>query len=135
MDRSSKYTKTSPQADFTAIPPSRKNAPWQKVTESPIGEDAWNHSKQSREHPQLFSTAHGTTDRIEQMEELQEQEAFTNIASSSLPTSFLDTKKIPDDQATSSPSSHRRSSYTECGGHTVRSKPNPRSIKRDLNNI
>ncbi|KAI9303633.1 hypothetical protein BJ944DRAFT_268062 [Cunninghamella echinulata] len=104
-------------------------APWQ-AARSHDGEDAWNHSKESREHPQLYSTAYGTTDRIEQMEELQQLDHSIATTTTNEPKSSTN-KKSPDNN--NNDSYPRRSSFT--GGHTIHSKPSPRSIKRDLNNI
>ncbi|CAO3631124.1 unnamed protein product [Cunninghamella echinulata] len=132
MNPSSTYIGTTPQADYTAEPPKRKNAPWQ-AARSHDGEDAWNHSKESREHPQLYSTAYGTTDRIEQMEELQQLDQSITTATTTANESKSSNKSSDNNNNNNNDSYPRRSSFT--GGHTVHTKPSPRSIKRDLNNI
>ncbi|KAI8060466.1 hypothetical protein BC940DRAFT_246469, partial [Gongronella butleri] len=71
----------------------------------PRGESTWDRSKQAREHPEWFTTAHGTTDRLEQREEEPNQMASTSL-----------------------------SSYMDFG-HTVQQGHSYRSVHRDLDNI
>ncbi|EIE91926.1 hypothetical protein G6F46_012080 [Rhizopus delemar] len=84
-----------------------------KTDNYPIGQDAWNRSKESREHPELYSTGYGTVDR---------------------PWS----SETPDDEPpkrTSKRTPVERSESKEGFGHTVSHRHSPRSIKRDLNDV
>ncbi|CAO3703837.1 unnamed protein product [Rhizopus stolonifer] len=80
----------------------------------PVGQDAWNRSKESKEHPELHSTGYGTVDR-EWSEEEEQQKKETKKKTKHKPT--------------------QRASSKEGFGHTVAHEHAPRSIKRDLNNI
>ncbi|ORY94244.1 hypothetical protein BCR43DRAFT_517247 [Syncephalastrum racemosum] len=112
-------------ADFAAEPPASKTAPWQQHRE-PRGEDAWNHSKDAREHPELHSTAYGTVDSMDE----QEQEALHANDSSG---KSQKKKKDPHIQDNAHPEEgHSGASF----GHTVHSNRHPtRPVKRDLNNV
>ncbi|ORE02119.1 hypothetical protein BCV72DRAFT_258466 [Rhizopus microsporus var. microsporus] len=80
----------------------------------PIGQDAWNRSKESREHPELYSTGYGTVDR-----EWSNEEEETK----------------PQSKSTKQRKRPERSESKEGFGHTVPHQPSPRSVKRDLDNI
>lgn len=84
-----------------------------RIDKYPIGEDAWNRSKESRQHPELFSSGHGTVDLPWSTEEQ--------------PSDKKSTKK--ENQSNTDTKEHN------LGGHTVRHGYPTRSVKRDLNNI
>ncbi|KAI8083009.1 uncharacterized protein BX664DRAFT_361285 [Halteromyces radiatus] len=111
-------TSSPPQADFTAEPPKDTKAPWQAPI-SPKGESTWDHSQASREHPEWYTTAHGTTDRWEQHPPLEE------------PTSTEQQQKRNHHRRQTQDHPRRFMEY----GHTVQHPPSRRSIHRDLNNI
>ncbi|ORX44280.1 hypothetical protein DM01DRAFT_1312591 [Hesseltinella vesiculosa] len=111
------------QADFTASPPSRHEAPWMSPL-SVRGESAWDHSKMSRAHPEWTTTAHGTTDRLEQRDDREpEQISTTHPHKGKKYHQHLQPYTAP-----------RVGSYEEFG-HTIQHGPSFRSIHRDLENI
>ncbi|KAI8371774.1 uncharacterized protein BYT42DRAFT_616834 [Radiomyces spectabilis] len=111
----------SKPVDFTAEAPQNKDAPWQAPI-SPRGEDPWNQSKEARQHPEEFSTAHGTVDF----------DNSSDDANSSLQQHSQSSKK-KDPHNTKDAQPHDN---TEGFGHTV-SQPHvvDSTIKRDPDNI
>ncbi|KAI8880253.1 hypothetical protein K501DRAFT_255324 [Backusella circina FSU 941] len=87
----------------------------------PIGQDAWNRSKESREHPELHSTGHGTMSRE------WDTEAIIEGSSPSSANKIEDQNKDKDQK--------QDNGFGISFGHTTRRVHSPRSIKRDLNNI
>ncbi|KAI9282244.1 hypothetical protein BY458DRAFT_583548 [Sporodiniella umbellata] len=79
----------------------------------PVGQDSWNQSKESKEHPELHSTGHGTSDR----------EWSTDTVHEDKQTEAKGTRKLSESKS------------TEGFGHTVHHGHSTRSIKRDLNDI
>ncbi|KAI7876081.1 hypothetical protein K492DRAFT_210566 [Lichtheimia hyalospora FSU 10163] len=117
------------QADYTASPPNRK-APWQPPHHPAHGgEDAWDHSKDAREHPELHTTAYGTVDTSNLMEDQGDTDLMLKQQQSKDDDSSKDTH-----WQDSSPPAHRDESVF---GHTVpKLHPFPRApVKRDLNDI
>ncbi|KAI9265664.1 hypothetical protein EDC94DRAFT_603742 [Helicostylum pulchrum] len=90
------------------------------VDSYPVGEDSWNRSKESRAHPELHSSGHGTVDRPWSDGPQQTE------SSKPQPTEY--TKK-EDESNTDTAKEHN------FGGHTIKHPYSTRSVKRDLNNI
>ncbi|CAO3595433.1 unnamed protein product [Absidia cylindrospora] len=120
-----------PQADFTAEPPKDKKAPWQSPT-SPKGENAWDRSKASRDHPEWNTTAYGTTDRWEQHPPSADTPPSENQRQQHERKQRMSKRRSLDSQRKEL--GDRTASFME-SGHTVQHGPSQRSVYRDLNNI
>lgn len=86
---------------------------------NPIGQDSWNRSKESRQHPELHSSGHGTVDLPWSSHTDNKQDSKTNSNS----------KMSSDEEEKQDKKQHN------LGGHTRKREYLPRSVKRDLNNI
>lgn len=105
-------------------------APWQPPHHPAHGgEDSWDHSKDAREHPELHTTAYGTVDTSNLLEEQGDTDQM------------LKQQQSKDDDSSrnshwhdSSPPAHRDETVF---GHTKpKLHPFPRApVKRDLNDI
>ncbi|KAI8340725.1 hypothetical protein BC941DRAFT_467892 [Chlamydoabsidia padenii] len=109
---------SSQQADFTAEPPKNIEAPWQAPV-SHKGENEWDGSKESRDHPEWNTTAYGTTNRWEQ-----------HPPSTESPSSDKQQQQHQQQQH-----QHGHTDSNMEAGHTVQHPRSSRSIRRDLNNI
>ncbi|KAG0164480.1 hypothetical protein DFQ30_009880 [Apophysomyces sp. BC1015] len=107
-------------ADFTAETPKNKQTPWQPARH-PRGQDAWNHTEEARDHPEWYTTAHGTLDLETEKEIMEKREGKSTekapLAGKTQPSSFNTVKGIGF-------------------GHTVpKPRISSRPVHRDLTNI
>ncbi|KAG2231166.1 hypothetical protein BDF21DRAFT_415101 [Thamnidium elegans] len=89
------------------------------VDSYPIGEDSWNRSKESRAHPELHSSGHGTVDR----------------PWSDGPQQTDSSKLQQTEHSKKTDESNTDKKEHNFGGHTIKHPYSTRSVKRDLNNI
>jgi hypothetical protein len=126
---------SSHQPDYTAEPPRNTEgkslvscsnrltlfpliAPWQAPV-SPKGESEWNAAKDSRDHPEWNTTAHGTTNSWEQHP----------------PSTTDSTHSTISPQQQQQGQQEKPQHVGRESGHTVQHERSPRSIRRNLNDI